>query len=127
MTDAARLDLSVIRTEDLIPREVRLTDIENNPIDVTDWDFDIVINTANGLGGSPLLHLTDTPNGNGSYCKVLEGANGSVEFFVAKEDVGGLAGPVDEDTVFVWNLRATDQSGYFRIVARGEFILEPGV
>lgn len=127
MSEAAKLNIGVQRNEDYTPHEFRLQDIDGQPIDLTGWSFVFRANSAPGLTSPPVIVITGTPNGNGSYIKLIDGDFGAFVLFIAKADIAALPGPISENVPNAFNLIGTDLSGYERIIARGLLIAEPGV
>lgn len=128
MADGAIANLGVQRNEDFAPHTMTFTDkASGSAIDLTGWSFAFRINTATGLGGSPELALSGTANGNGSYVQLLEASAGQVVLYIAKEDIAALTGSDRDIVAHAFNLIGTDNAGVEHVLARGSFIVEPGV
>lgn len=125
MSDAAKVNFSCQRNEDLGPYEARHTDADGQPTDMTGWSFELRI--AIGLGLAPVLVVGSAPGLHGSYVSLLEPDQGTLELFIAKEDIAGLPGQPEDTAILFYDLVSHEADGTRRSFWRGRFIVEPAV
>lgn len=126
MPGIQRLDFAVQRNEDFGPFAFKVLDTVGAPVSVEGWIFNLVIDGGVGRSG-PQLSVTQFPGANGSYVAATGDEEGELEIFVSRDDMADLLGPATNFVALVHNLIASDEVGYERVIARGNFTAEPGV
>lgn len=101
--------------------------VEDTPVDLTGWAFELRINSAAGLSGSPLLAVGQSATPNGSIIEIDPGTDGRIGITIRQADIAALPGRRGDAIPFAYNLVATDAAGSPRVDIRGVFTVEPGV
>lgn len=128
MADGMVLTLGFQRNEGYL-RTWTVTDDAGVALDITSWDLELHVHTSAGTDETPALVvlLQDTFSVDASSIRITDAPNGKFEVYIKQADMNGLPGRHQDIGSLVFNLIATDTTLVPRAVARGPFIVEPGV